>query len=270
MNRWKQAQDSEIRCWSNIQSKLVSEEYKVKKLKFWDLVFNKISEKINIDDSKDFADVGCGPSGIVLKYPKKTNLYCIDPLLDEYCEVNPYLKKTEAKMINSKIEDITIEYSFDYIFGFNSLDHVDSIQESIKSLKRLLKDDGLLVVSMNCHNYGFMRKILQKTNFIFDRPHPHQYSLQDYIRFLEEEGLEVLDTINLDDEISFMNNKYNDKIGLKQIIKKILHPFIFLNICGVKRYGGKDEKTIYSSSAIIARRFSKQNGTGGKNEIINK
>jgi 2-polyprenyl-3-methyl-5-hydroxy-6-metoxy-1,4-benzoquinol methylase len=253
-NRWKEAQKSEIDCWDNIKKKIVSEEYLKKKIIFWEKMFKKINLKCDINKKKSFLDFGCGPNGIVLVFQKKKNLVCLDPLMKEYLRINPKLKKFKAKYVSSKIEEFSTSEKFNYIFGFNSLDHVDSIKDTLKKIKSLLDKNGRFMISINCHNFKFMQKILLKTSFIFDSPHPHQYTLNDYVLFLEKNGFKVIDKINLDDEVYFMSYEEKNGFSLKSFLYKITRPCIILNILGIPRYGKSKQKTIYSTYVIIAKK----------------
>jgi len=252
MSRWQEAQKSEKKCWEKIKGKFMDEKYFNKKTKFWNKILEKINSRVKIDPKKSMIDIGCGPSGIVLLFKNNKNLVCIDPLINEYKKLNPFLRKYSAKYINSKIENFNISKKFDYVFAFNSLDHVDSIEKSLEKIKKLVKKGGFFFLSVNCHNFKFMQKILIKTSFIFDNPHPHQYILKDYIAFLKEGGFNPIEVINLDDEVNFMSSEKN-KPSLKKNLYNLTRPYIFLNIFGIPRYAKKNKKSIYSNQLIIAK-----------------
>jgi SAM-dependent methyltransferase len=255
-NRWSSAQCAEVKCWKNVQKKIVTKNYIEKKKNYWKSIFKKIKSVVEIDEKKNFLDFGCGPSGIVLIYPNKKNLTCIDPLIEEYLNLNPFLKSYKASFETSKIEDFK-KRGFDYIFGFNSLDHTDSIKKSLNSIYKSLKNGGLLTISVNCHNFDFMQKIILKTSFIFDKPHPHQYLLKHYLSFLKNANFEILKLINIDNEISYMNEplqKTKEKFSLKSLVKGLFHPFILVNLIGIKTFGKEKKKTIYSTYIIIAKK----------------
>jgi SAM-dependent methyltransferase len=228
--RWQEAQISEAKCWRNIEDKITSKGYSKKKEKYWDLIFEKINGDIKVDESKTFLDFGCGPTGIVLKYKDKKDLTCVDPLMNKYLEINPGLKSYEAHFVNSKIEDF-FDKKIDYIFGFNSLDHADSLRDSIKSLSKLMKKNSYLIISINCHNLKLFQKIMLKTSFIFDKPHPHQYTLKQYVQMIEKLGFNVLKTINIDDELDFMfnSNREKEKNDFEKIFEKNTLP-LFYNV----------------------------------------
>lgn len=252
-SRWKIAQKSEMDCWNNIKKKIVNEKYIKKKIIFWEKIFQKINSKHKINKKRSFLDFGCGPSGIVLIFQKKENLVCLDPLMKEYLRINPKLREFKAKYMSSKIEEFSTSEKFNYIFGFNSLDHVDSIKDSLKKIKSLLDKDGRFIISVNCHNFKFMQKILLKTGFIFDKLHPHQYTLNDYVLFLERNGFEVIDKINLDDEVYFMSYGGKNEFSLKNFLYKITRPCIILNILGIPLYGKSKQKTVYSNNLLVAK-----------------
>lgn len=252
--RWQEAQVSEAKCWRNIKEKITSKEYLERKEKYWDLIFRKIKKLIKINESKSFLDFGCGPTGIVLNYPNKKNLTCLDPLMNKYLEINPGLKDYSANFVNSKIEDFSNK-KFDYIFGFNSLDHADSIKDSIISLSKLMHKDSYIIISINCHTLKLFQKIMLRTSFIFDKPHPHQYTLKQYRRMIEKFGFNVVKTVNIDNELDFMFNlnKKRERISFKKFLRKMFYPFSIMYLFGYKQYGREQEKKIYSSNVIVAK-----------------
>jgi 2-polyprenyl-3-methyl-5-hydroxy-6-metoxy-1,4-benzoquinol methylase len=253
-SRWQEAQASEARCWRNVKEKITSKEYLERKEKYWDLIFKKINDFIKVDESKTFLDFGCGPTGIVLKYKDKKNLTCVDPLMNKYLEINPHLENYKSNFVNSKIEDFSGK-KFDYIFGFNSLDHSDSLENSINSLFKLMNKESYLIISINCHNLGLFQKIMLKTSFIFDKPHLHQYTLNQYVKMFEKKGFDIIKTINIDDELDFMFNfeKEKNKANFKKFLRKIFYPFSIMSLFGYRQYGKEKEKTIYSSNIIIVK-----------------
>ncbi|GAI88424.1 unnamed protein product, partial [marine sediment metagenome] len=183
--RWILAQNSEKRCWQNVRGKLISKEYQRCKINYWKKILNKLKKNIKLDESVNFLDFGCGPNGLVLIYPKKTNLVCLDPLMENYLKLCPYLRKYKSKYISKKIEEFLPKQKFEYIFGFNCLDHINFIPIALKKLHSMLSEDGFFIISINCHNYKFLQKLLLKFSFILDKPHPHQYSLKHYLDFLK-------------------------------------------------------------------------------------
>jgi len=249
--RWKEAQISEKRCWYSIKQEVSSKDYLNKKKEYWNKIFNKTKKIIPIDDSKSFLDFGCGPTGIWLKYPEKRNLTSLDPLIGEYLKINQTFKKSGGIFINSKIENFEGN-KFDYIFGFNALDHVKSIKDSLNKISGLMGKGSFLVISVNCHNLPFFQRIMLKTSFIFDKPHPHQYSLSQYQTFLKRSGFNILGVTNIDDEVDFMFNFKKTRKNLKFLIRKFFYPFSILFLLGYKLYGKKEEKTVYSSYLIIS------------------
>ena len=71
--------------------------------------------------------------------------YGLDPLAKAYLKMGA--DKHKMKYVSSGAEKIPFadEY-FDIITSFNSLDHVDNLQESIREIKRSLKPNGLFLL----------------------------------------------------------------------------------------------------------------------------
>jgi 2-polyprenyl-6-hydroxyphenyl methylase/3-demethylubiquinone-9 3-methyltransferase len=66
---------------------------------------------------------------------------------------------------------------------------VSDIVYSIKKLAMLTKENGILIIGADAHNYAFF-------NFLFrlvpgDILHPHQYNLLEYELMLKNSGFEI-------------------------------------------------------------------------------
>ena len=267
-SRWKIAQKSEKRCWQNVREKLINKEYQRCKTNYCKKILDKLKKNIKLNESVSFLDFGCGPNGLVLIYPKKTNLVCLDPLMESYLKWYPYLSKYKAKYISKKIEEFSSKQKFEYLFGFNCLDHVDSISITLKKVYSMLSKRGFLIISINCHNYKFLQKLLLKFSFILDKPHPHQYLLKHYKNFLKDADFKILKLINIDNESLYMSkmNKslqgIKKELSLKSLIRSLFHPFTLINLIGMKTFGKEKEKTIYSTYIIIAKKIKYNENIG--------
>ena len=111
---------------------------------------------LHFDLNKDFynnkkiLDIGCGPRGSLEWADMVSERIGLDCLADEYLK----LGADNHKMIyvNAPAEKIPFENDyFDVVTSFNSLDHVDDIDITIKEIKRVLKSKGtfLLITDVN-------------------------------------------------------------------------------------------------------------------------
>jgi ubiquinone/menaquinone biosynthesis C-methylase UbiE len=99
---------------------------------------------------KKIMDIGCGPRGS-LEWATHAGL-CIglDPLAEDYLKMGG--DKHRMKYICAGSEQIPFEDNyFDVISSFNSLDHVDDIEQSIKEIIRVLKPSGIFLFIADIH-----------------------------------------------------------------------------------------------------------------------
>ncbi|MDF2433979.1 MAG: hypothetical protein JWP44_3610, partial [Mucilaginibacter sp.] len=101
---------------------------------------------------KKLLDVGCGPMPSATCF-EQADLYCLDPLLDKYLSVGfPIHLYGDVKFICGYSENIPVEDKFfDAILSVNALDHVDDFENTAAEIKRVLKDDGLVIFHIHYH-----------------------------------------------------------------------------------------------------------------------
>jgi ubiquinone/menaquinone biosynthesis C-methylase UbiE len=100
--------------------------------------------------NKKILDIGCGPRGS-LEWAAETNdCYGLDPLANKYLGLGA--DKHRMRYIQGVSESIPFanEY-FDVVASFNSLDHVDDVEASIKEIARVLKPAGKFLLITDIH-----------------------------------------------------------------------------------------------------------------------
>jgi 2-polyprenyl-3-methyl-5-hydroxy-6-metoxy-1,4-benzoquinol methylase len=201
--RWQVAQAAERKWWQNYLKNKDVPTYLDWKKKYWiDLL--KTCE-INLADlqNKSVLDAGCGPAGIFIAL-KDSIVTAFDPLLDAYKEDLPVfntVKYPHATFITSSIESFTRNQKFDYIFCMNAINHVADIAKSYEILCSMLQPNGIIVVSIDAHNYNFFKTIFKAIPG--DILHPHQYNLKEYESFLTQSNCEMVTTVELKKELFF-------------------------------------------------------------------
>lgn len=141
---WKKI--NELYYWKNrkkLESELSNDHYKY----FYTAHFG-------LDDSdyegKTVLDIGCGPRGSLEWASMAARRIGIDPLADEYMKLGA--DKHQMEYINTPSERIPIEDGeCDVVCSFNSLDHVEDIEQTIKEIKRVTRPGSifLLLVEVN-------------------------------------------------------------------------------------------------------------------------
>ena len=193
--QWKIAQKTEIRWWKNYLRNKDTEDYLEKKKKYWYHILHLIEDVVSIQPHQVILDAGCGPAGIFISLPDNT-LFAVDPLLDAYEEHLIQFSKDKYQnvtFITSPIEDINLVEQVDVIFCMNAINHVRNLENSYQQLATSLKPGGMIVISIDAHNYTFYKKIFR--GLPGDILHPHQYDLAEYESFLTNKGMQVVKTI---------------------------------------------------------------------------
>jgi ubiquinone/menaquinone biosynthesis C-methylase UbiE len=112
----------------------------------WAAISNYI--KLN----SDFLDVGCG-TGYALqkaKEDKNCNVFGIDPEPGSH-GVGRYNKEVKMSSFIQKAYSEKIPFednSFDVVYSSHVLEHVSDEIQSLKEMKRVLKEDGVLILGM--------------------------------------------------------------------------------------------------------------------------
>ncbi|MEL7047574.1 MAG: class I SAM-dependent methyltransferase [Pseudomonadota bacterium] len=99
---------------------------------------------------KRILDVGCGPVGTLEWATDAAERVGLDPLADKYVKLTG--GKHAMRYVKSGSEDIPFEDGhFDIVTTFNSLDHVEDVDQTISELCRVLRPGGdlLLIVEIN-------------------------------------------------------------------------------------------------------------------------
>lgn len=101
-------------------------------------------------DGKVLLDIGCGPRGSLEWAAGAARRIGLDPLAAEYLRLGA--DKHRMEYITAPSEAIPLpDASCDAVFSFNSLDHVENVEQSAAEIRRVLKPGGifLLLVDVN-------------------------------------------------------------------------------------------------------------------------
>ncbi|MDA8085281.1 MAG: class I SAM-dependent methyltransferase [Nitrospiraceae bacterium] len=141
--RWKQY--NELKYWRERKAKglLSDDNYRY----FYTTHFG-------LDESdyskKTILDIGCGPKGSLEWASMARRRIGLDPLAKEYLKLGA--DKHQMEYIDSPAENIPLKDSeCDAVFSFNSLDHVNNVDQTLKEIKRVTRPGGLflLLVEVN-------------------------------------------------------------------------------------------------------------------------
>lgn len=94
---------------------------------------------------KEILDIGCGPCGSLEWADMASERVGLDPLVSEYLQIGANQHKMQYVIANSEHIPFPNRY-FDVVCSFNSLDHVDALENTILEIERVLKIGGLFLL----------------------------------------------------------------------------------------------------------------------------
>ena len=199
--RWKIAQKAELRWWKNYLKSRPKADYLNWKKAYWKTFLHQTG--IQLRPGEKILDAGCGPAGIftVLNEQQVTAL---DPLLDKYEESLEHFDKTNYKniiFVNHSLEAFQTTAKFDTVFCLNAINHVADLNQSLDNLLRSINKGGRLILSVDAHNFSFLKPVFRLIPG--DILHPHQYDLQEYQDMLTSRGLFISKTLLYKKEFLF-------------------------------------------------------------------
>lgn len=187
--RWQLAQFFERIWWNNYLENKTPHEYLLWKTAYW----KSFLDNLNIDQAsiaEPIMDVGCGPAGIFTIFQDK-NITALDPLINEYQNLSIFNQSDypQVNFINKSFEDYNGKESYQTVFCLNAVNHFIDLKGSFKRLNHFTAKNGHLVVSIDAHNYSLFRYLFAWIPF--DILHPHQYTLDEYMDFMKDNGFKI-------------------------------------------------------------------------------
>ena len=141
---------------------------------FYEQAFDYITSVLSPQKNSTFLDVGCGIGAHSIRLAKRGfSVLAVD--FSEYV-----LKKAELNLQNSGlIDNIQLQHenilslsfadrTFDYILCWGVLMHIPDIEKAISELDRVLKKDGILVISEG-NMFSIESIILRNLNLLLGR-----------------------------------------------------------------------------------------------------
>lgn len=106
---------------------------------------NQFLDSIPFEKPFSFLDIGCGNGWVVRKIAALENCkkaVGIDKSKNMIKNANSKAKTSKEKYIQTDMQSWNYKGKFDYIFSMESLYYVDSIEDSLKNIFKLLKPGG--------------------------------------------------------------------------------------------------------------------------------
>ncbi len=124
--------------YSHGNKALTNEHYKYFYSDYFEIPLKKFK-------GKKILDIGCGPRGSLEWADMANERIGLDPLVNKYKKLG--IEKHKMKYINAYAENIPFKGNyFDFVFSFNSLDHVDNLDTTIGEIHRIIKRGGLFLL----------------------------------------------------------------------------------------------------------------------------
>lgn len=119
-------------------------------------------------NGKKILDIGCGPMGSLEWADVASERIGLDPLADSYHEFG--IDNQKMQYVTAEVEQIPFpDNYFDVVCSFNSLDHVDNLEQAIKEIIRVTATGGyfLLLTDLNhkpthCEPVSFSWDIVER------------------------------------------------------------------------------------------------------------
>lgn len=272
--RFERAQRAELDCWKSISNKLVDPRYIDLKRKLWrDIAhlanLHAVVKKIVETSPKTqlrIADIGCGPSGILITLPElfeewfpqlSFQFLGFDPLINEYLKISPYLVELPVEWRAVRGEDLIREQvgEIDIVLSFNAIDHVLDLNGFVENLFGLMGSPSQALISVNCHTNRLIAAIFSILQV--EKLHPYQLTSEQYAELFTANGGIIDDVIVLDgifadfDESVSKTPNYDPADGISTyraiaelILAKIGIPF---------RGESPDDRSIFKHQLFIVR-----------------
>ncbi len=201
--KWNLAQKAERTWWQQYLKGKDVAAYHTWKRAYWDGILQAIAQNVDIKPGMRILDAGCGPAGIFMELGN-CEVDAVDPLLDMYSADLPHFKPEMYPYVTfhaSPLEQYTADKQYDVVFCMNAINHVSDIKLSYDLLTQMVKPGGILVVSIDAHNFSFFKYLFRLIPG--DILHPHQYNLKEYSSFLESRNCKIEQVVCIKQEFFF-------------------------------------------------------------------
>ena len=167
---------------------------------FWRGILERLTE-LEFHDGGYYLDVGCGPNPIVAFIDKGTRIG-VDPLMPFYRE--NFVFPPDLEVHEGTIEELSpvADGSADVIFSMNNIDHIKDLGAAVKTLRRKIKEDGHLVISVNIVKSAWaaglskvvdIYKVVDPTHtYHFHSPQEVADQISDHFEMVRYENIDAL------------------------------------------------------------------------------
>ena len=204
-NRWQLAQDCQKANQLNKKSKMITEDFKpflIGRYKYASALIELVKKYKEVNDTSRILELGSGPHGISFFYPIGIRV-ALDPLaLFYHCEFTFIQEGTNALIVQGMGERLPFpSKTFDCVVSDNVIDHTSNAREILFEIYRVLKDDGLFLLTVNLHHWAYkvictVFNMLFSLNIILNFPnfktHTYFFTPAMLKQMLKRSGFEIL------------------------------------------------------------------------------
>jgi len=210
---WKEYQEKELAYWQKNCDKGYYPDYRES---FYRTLL-KFGIKADYFSDKKVLEVGCGPQGfsaslVQLAEKQPETLVIVDSLLDKYQDFPTFsLYGKKAIKIKALGEQIPVPSNFfDIVVCQNVLDHVNQPLVVINEICRILKRDGIALISVHVSSPFF--RLFNPLIKQLDKNHPHHFTHEYFLSLFSDFKIIYDHTLPL----------YKDNPNLPKSIKTLL------------------------------------------------
>lgn len=199
-----------VRSTPIVDIKYLSNLYKKSLLTYNDEINNLITTYTNavkpilnkLPKNARILEIGCG-NGFVLKAISDLgykNVYGVEPSVDAIKKADPKIRKNIV--LNILKPGLFKNKSFDFVFFFQTLDHIPDPNKFLKVCFQMLKNNGY-ILSFNHNVDSVSAKLLGERSPIIDIEHTFLYSFKTMIKIFEKNKFVVNKIYSPNNVLSF-------------------------------------------------------------------
>ena len=205
--RWELAQEYQQKNQLNKKTRLVDIDKKTIFLQHYNNakeLFKFITQINPITETTKILEVGSGPHGVSFFYPKGKRI-ALDPLACFYKKEFSFIQDgTNALIVQGIGESLPFQNNtFDCVISDNVVDHTANAHKVLSEIKRVLKDDGLFLLTVNLHHW-FKKICCDIFNFLFSikivpdfpnfRTHTYFFTPKTINQLIKQSGFKIINT----------------------------------------------------------------------------
>ncbi|GMR05151.1 MAG: hypothetical protein BMS9Abin23_1093 [Thermodesulfobacteriota bacterium] len=173
--RWEMAQDIERIYWK--KDFFRESEFK-ELLSKYSKVFGEVESRYGFSRDTKILDLGCGATCPSVLFTRGVK-YGVDPLAKEFLEKDREKLSGKIRLLTGSGENIPFaDGFFDVVLCRNALDHMDNVDQVMREIKRVVKDKGLVILSIYTYTpfITFLKKTSEVIPFLRNVEHPFTFT----------------------------------------------------------------------------------------------